>query len=77
MALQGGESLIGMEVNSPLLGRIKGPAKEWFARKPRKRYKGVLCLGFYIPLEDVFRSRKGQQLTENLLLSGRCGSEAV
>jgi hypothetical protein len=60
MALQGRQSLIGVEVNSPLLGRIKGPAKEWFARKTRKRYNSVLCLGFHIPLEDVFRSRKGQ-----------------
>jgi hypothetical protein len=77
MALQRGQSLIGMQMNLPLLGRVKAPAKEWFACKPWKRYKGVLGLGFQMPLEDMFRAIKCQQLTENLLLSGRCGSEAV
>jgi hypothetical protein len=54
------------------------PAKDWFAHKPWKRYKGVLCLGFFICRWKIcFRARKSQQLTENLLLSGRCGSEII
>jgi hypothetical protein len=31
MALQRGQSLIGMQMNLPLLGRVKDPAKERFA----------------------------------------------
>ncbi|KIM72751.1 hypothetical protein PILCRDRAFT_829591 [Piloderma croceum F 1598] len=49
MAVQAGQSLIGMHLHLPLLRRVKTPAKEWFAHKPWKRYKGVLCLGFHMP----------------------------
>jgi hypothetical protein len=77
MAVQAGQSLIEMQMHLPLLGRVKVPAKEWFAHKRWKRYKSVLCFGFHMPLEDMFRARKGQQLTANLLLSGRCGSEII
>ena len=65
MAFQGRQSLIRMKVNFPLLRRVKGPAKGRFVCEPWKRYKGVFCLGFHMPLEDIFRARKvkGSQRT--------------
>jgi hypothetical protein len=54
-----------MKVNLPLLGRVKGLANERFVCEAWKRYKGVLCLGFHMPLEYMFRASKvkGSQRT--------------